>query len=168
MDDFLSKPVLATRLIAVIEHHLHSARRAGASTHGLRTGDPHPGSGALPVFDPSMLASLPMVADGSQPEFATQVLQQFVKLVPRVLSSMADALQRGDGTTLQRDLHTLKSSAATIGAPALAHMAENAETGLRAGNAPTPDHVLQLQRCFDELIQELQQRGATPSAKGNA
>ncbi|MCP5283161.1 MAG: response regulator [Rhodoferax sp.] len=155
MNDFLSKPVLAASLVAAIDRLLPSADHTKVPAAEGRTGPSGDEGGGVPVFDPSVLAALPMVADGSQPDFAVQVLRQFVDSLPRYLSTIADALDHGDRPALQRSLHTLKSSAAAVGAMALSRMAERAEASLRAGNPPAMDQARQMQKFIDALALEL-------------
>jgi HPt (histidine-containing phosphotransfer) domain-containing protein len=87
------------------------------------------------VFDPSMLASLPMVADGSQPEFAEYVIEQYLKGSTEVLGRLQAAVAAGEAPVAMRCVHTLKSSSAQVGAAALAHFAEELELRLRNGGA---------------------------------
>lgn len=116
MNDFLSKPVRASSLVAAIERLVPSAaERIGASPAVPQTAPTDDDDRQVPIFDPSVLAALPMVADGSQPDFAVDILRQFVDSLPQSLATITVALDRGDRPALQRSLHTLKSSAAAIG-----------------------------------------------------
>jgi two-component system, sensor histidine kinase and response regulator len=157
MNDFLSKPVLAASLVAAIERLVPSAARIKGPPAMGQTGRSRDEDSRVPVFDPSVLAALPMVADGSQPGFAVEMLRQFVNSLPQFLSAITAALDSGDRPVLQRNLHTLKSSAAAVGALALSRMAEMAEANLRAGKPPALSQTPQLQQCVDALALRLEQ-----------
>ncbi len=60
------------------------------------------------LFDPSVVQSLPMVANGSNPGFADRVLDLFVQSAVKLLTEVDDAANRGDAPALQRAAHTLK------------------------------------------------------------
>jgi signal transduction histidine kinase/CheY-like chemotaxis protein/HPt (histidine-containing phosphotransfer) domain-containing protein len=158
MDDFLTKPVLAAGLLATIEHW---ARRHAPQP-------PAPPQAAHPteaprVFDPSVLAALPMVADGSQPAYADEVLALFTAGLPATLAALHQALADGDRRALHRQVHTLKSSAASVGALALADVAGQAEQMLRAGAAWPAELMAQLHIEADRLGLALRQREAGPA-----
>lgn len=99
--------------------------------------DPAPLSTDVPDFDPTVLAALPMVLDGSAPDFAREVLQLYEQASVRALAAIAAALAAGSGQAqaLLRELHTLKSGSAQVGAMRLAELAGRFEADLRAGRA---------------------------------
>jgi CheY-like chemotaxis protein len=140
MTDYLAKPINRAQLTAALERNL-AERRNGVADDGTeraeteRTGATSPPGverRASMVFDPSIVQSLPMVADGSKPEFADRVLDLFVQNARQVLADIEQASERGDIATLQRSAHTLKSSSATVGALALSEKAKQLEMLLRA------------------------------------
>ena len=90
-------------------------------------------------FDPDVLASLPMVADGSMPGFALEMLAMFESTSRQTLWAIDTALAAGDRVTLLRHLHSLKSSCAQIGALALSALAGRYEHRLRSGDDPQAD-----------------------------
>jgi HPt (histidine-containing phosphotransfer) domain-containing protein len=115
---------------------------------------PEVGVSAAPVdFDPAVLASLPMVADGSDPGFAAEMLQMFEAAWRDGMAAVDAALATGDGLRLLQQLHTLKSGAAQIGALALAELAASCETELRGGNAAQPDWSAALHASFERARQ---------------
>jgi CheY-like chemotaxis protein len=101
---------------------------------------------AAAVFDAGLLESLPMIADGSHPEFAPYVLEQFRQLSNDTLSAYSVAVRTGDRRTQLRCVHTLKSSSAQIGLNAFANVAGALEQCLRDGRAPHGDGLQRLYR----------------------
>lgn len=114
-------------------------------------------------FDPAVLAALPMVADGSDPGFAQELLAQFDTRLDALLDAIERARADPGGDALRRPLHTLKSSAAQVGALALAAEAARQEAALRAGQAPGPDALAQLQARAAAFRQARQQAPAAPA-----
>lgn len=110
--------------------------------------EPHPP--ATPVFDPSVLASLPPVADGSDPAFAREMLDLFQKTSTALLQQVQTHLRSGDVTRLQRALHTLKSSSAQVGGMALSALARQLEAEVKAGR---PGQSI----WFEQLLRAQQQ-----------
>lgn len=86
---------------------------------------------AVPDFDPTVLATLPMVADGSMPGFALEMLAMFETTSAAALAAFDAALAAADRSTAMRQVHSLKSSSAQIGALALAEAAARCEKALR-------------------------------------
>lgn len=157
MDDFLTKPITGAALSDALLRHLGadpdpsnapSAERA--SSTAAPPASPKPAS-TLPVFDPSVLQALPMVADGSQPEFAEEMRALFASSGASCLAQIDAALQAPDAAQLQRQLHTLKSSSSQIGAMALSALAAEFETSLRSGKPASEDWGPRLRHAWSQL-----------------
>ena len=160
MNDFLTKPVLAASLVAAIQRWARPAASPAAAGPAAGPADAGP-----VVYDPAVLAALPMVADGTQPGYAGEVLDLFAASLAPALAAIRDAAAQGDGKTLQRALHTLKSSSATVGAQALAAQAAQAETALRSGQAVAADLADRLQAAADRLLRALGRPAAAEPAR---
>lgn len=161
MNDFLTKPVLAERLMEAVR------RWAGSGAGQARPAPAHPAPSDESVcFDPTMLAALPMVADGSEAEFADRVLQMFTEGAAQSVTELAAAMARGDRVALQRGLHTLKSTAAQVGANRLAEQAEHEDTAMRLGRSPDASLVLRLREglaAFEQAVAQHRSNTASGS-----
>lgn len=156
MNDFLTKPVVADALIATVAHW--AGRRADSPGQlGSTPGEPasSPSEAGPAVFDPGVIATLPMVADGSQPHYAQVVLQLYLQSVPPLLHQLRQAAEQGDVPKAQHAVHTLKSSSAAVGALALAARAADTEAGLRAGRHALSHLPPMFDQEFDRLIAKL-------------
>jgi two-component system, sensor histidine kinase len=144
MNDFLSKPVMSADLLAAVARAVSTA--------------PAPASVPVPVstvvtasplsFDPRALAALPMVADGSAPEYAQELLAMFTQSTAASLHAIQACTQGADNKLMQRLLHTLKSSSASVGAMALSAHCALGEASLRQGQWPEADLSVLLDQSF--------------------
>ena len=130
MSDYLTKPITASNLAEMLARHLHTAAPAAAmeTPRGAAPATP-------PAFDPTVLALLPMVADGSQPEFAFHVLGQYTRGSSDLIDGLRAALTAGDAQAMLRGIHSLKSASAQVGAEAVAQCAAALEQQMRMGTA---------------------------------
>ncbi|HMW62736.1 MAG TPA: response regulator [Accumulibacter sp.] len=174
MTDYLAKPINRAQLTAALERNLAERSEEGAgetkdgsSPGAATTAAAHGERRASLVFDPSIVQSLPMVADGSKPEFADRVLDLFVQNAGQLLADIEHASSRKDTATLQRSAHTLKSSSATVGALALSEKAKQLEALLRAGQQPSSEWPSLLQETYAQFAAALaRHRAAAAEAKG--
>jgi HPt (histidine-containing phosphotransfer) domain-containing protein len=111
------------------------------------------------VFDPTVLAALPMVADGSNVAFAQRLLKLHDISCAAALEEIEAALAAGDTARMRERLHGLKSSSAQVGALALAALAAGFEQQLRDQQAPAAAWLAQLRQAHRELQQA---RGPVP------
>ena len=115
-----------------------------------------------------MLASLPMVADGSQPEFAAYVLEQYAQGSIEMIERLQAAVTADEAQVALRCVHTLKSSSAQVGAAALARRAEELEHRLRAGGSLTGEEFASLhaehQRALAAIAVHVARDPATPTS----
>lgn len=152
MNDFLPKPVDIQHLISAVNHW--GRPKAQAESHDdveLAARSTHTPAAAPPVFDPEVLAALPMVADGSQPGYVNVVLDMYFQTLPELLTVIRLAATSGDTTQAQRAAHSLKSSSAAIGAYAMAACAANAEAHLRFGHQDMSHFPSQFDMEFERL-----------------
>jgi signal transduction histidine kinase/DNA-binding response OmpR family regulator/HPt (histidine-containing phosphotransfer) domain-containing protein len=154
MSDYLTKPITGAALAEMLARHLEQAEPAPASRAApsvpASSAAPSVPSGAAtgplqPVFDATVLAELPMVADGTEPEFALAVLEQFLQDSVETVESALRAGAVADREGALHGVHTLKSCSAQIGALALSAWAGELENHLRAGHPLDGDSWSRLQ-----------------------
>ncbi len=148
MNDFLTKPVLSVDLLAAVARATSGFAEAQAEVVTSELGL----DGTDAVYDPRVLAALPMVADGSAPEYAQELLDLFISSTASSLAAIQAAALKADKKLVQRQLHTLKSASASVGALQLAVLAASGEATLRKGQMPAADlhsHLLHSFRAFE-------------------
>ena len=164
MNDFLSKPVLLVDLLAAVSRHANRKSTqpltlantpAAAAAVTFSTASPPAARAdefsATVACDPQVLAALPMVVDGSAPEYADELLTMFAHSAAEALHRIQAAAQAADKHLMQRHLHSLKSSSASVGAMALAMHCAAGEAELRRGNLPHLNLPGLLVRCLGEF-----------------
>ena len=161
MTDYLAKPINRAQLAAALERNLPATPAPCGDSGQPAASDAKAISQVQPdtpaAFDARLVQALPMVADGSNPAFADRILDMFTSNATQILEAIEAASASGDATTLQRSVHTLKSSSATVGALALSEQARQLEMLLRAGSSPASDWPSRLRHAYDEFADKLAQ-----------
>lgn len=133
MADFLAKPYRSADLAAVLERWLPAALRV--ATPAVEAAGPREPAAAAEreaVFDPAALAALSVQHCGGE-AIVAQVVELFLVEGRRQIDTLREAWLRRDLDTAARAAHTLKASAATLGAMRLSARCNNIETAMRAG-----------------------------------
>ncbi|WP_143097037.1 hybrid sensor histidine kinase/response regulator [Myxococcus fulvus] len=144
MNDFVTKPVDATLLMAALE--------SAAQLPDLPLAPPP----EAPGFDASALEKLELLTGPDRGELATLV-RDFLRNADKHLASFHQALETSDAAALTRHAHSLRSSAALFGAARLSRRCEELE--MRAPHEPLEqlrERVDLARRDFDEARQALE------------
>ena len=157
MDDFFAKPIDWDALKGAINKLLGFAPLEPEESEGVEAVEVGINPEATSAFDPTVLQSLPMIADGTAPDFADRMLDLFVKNTASLLQEMEQASKQEDHTTLHRQAHTLKSTSATIGAQALSEKTTELERRLASGGAQAFDYLSALHQAYDDFVRALDQ-----------
>jgi len=80
---------------------------------------------------------------GGKADRYAKLLQKFADRQSGIVGEIRAALETGDKATAERAAHSLKGSASTLGANALAERASDAETAIKSGD------------CVDEALETL-------------
>lgn len=112
----------------------------------------------MPILDTSMLESLRELASPDQPDFLKNLLTLFTQSAPERLRTLLAALQSGDLSNAGREAHSLKSSAANIGATEFSEICQAIEKAARANDSHTAQIQMPLlQPALDAVLRELSQ-----------
>jgi signal transduction histidine kinase/CheY-like chemotaxis protein/HPt (histidine-containing phosphotransfer) domain-containing protein len=131
MDDYVAKPVRVEGLATVLRRWvpptpaLEATAAAPPDAPAVATGEP-------PVIDETALERLARLRPHG-PDPVPEYVGLFLEEAPSQLAAVHTALAGADSDTVRRAAHTLKGSARTIGAAALAAIAEQIERHAREG-----------------------------------
>ena len=128
MDDFLTKPVVPDDLVGALERWISA------------------GSDGGDVLDRARLDSLRAGVGGDA--IVARILDTFIARGDETVNAIATAAGAGDAAGVASGAHSLKGSAATIGATAVADLAGGLEELGRAGRTPAPAEVERLRDAF--------------------
>lgn len=132
MDDYLSKPLQAGELLAVL-------RRWGPGDPSAATA-----AAAAPSFNPASLAE---VCEGDQ-ELLREVLAEFARGASAGIPALRDAVRSGQTREVREQAHSLKGAARTVGAYRLGDILQTLES-----LAPT-EHAEQAAALAEEAARE--------------
>src|SRR5690606_4691961 len=157
-DGSLPKPLAREALVNVLRRWLPAASAPARATRSPAPVAVSPrGEAAEPVLDHARLSAL---RDAIGEDFA-DVVTVFVESADAMLTALAAACERGEADAIFRHAHTLKSSAANVGAMALAALARRIE---RDATADVPsvnrDAVGELERELARVRPRLLQSAA--------
>ncbi|MYN02000.1 response regulator [Pseudoduganella sp. DS3] len=173
MDDYISKPFsqqaladtlgrwIALPRLAPSAHAPPTSPPAAAAQHAdcqvpgaLLAAAAHP----LPAagLNPRALDAIRALSAGQGDALLHRVLRAFLQDTPRQLAALRDAIGASDPDTIRKIAHSQKSSAANVGADALAGLFKSMEQLGRAGQTQgTTDLLAQLEREFQSVRQPL-------------
>ncbi|NQT70296.1 MAG: response regulator, partial [Desulfobacteraceae bacterium] len=143
MDDYLSKPVKPQELFDMLEKWIvkqGSSQQEETTVRDIAS--------EKDVFDRAGLLDRLM----GDEKLANEILGAFMEDVPRKLTALKEALDKSDAPSVQREAHTLKGTAANVGALALQEVANQIEVACEAGGlAKASSLAAQLDKQFEVL-----------------
>lgn len=116
----------------------------------------HLNTPASVVLDPAALDQLRALQRPGRPNLVARVIQLFRTDGPQRLASMQSAATEEDWPRLRREAHTLKSSAANLGAQRLREACAIVETDAKDGRYPEAiAGIAPIEDCFAEVLAAL-------------
>jgi signal transduction histidine kinase/CheY-like chemotaxis protein/HPt (histidine-containing phosphotransfer) domain-containing protein len=152
MNDFLSKPVQAELLRSTVAQWASQSRAEQFKNANVVDIKPAPHGPSPMAIDPKPVQPLAYDAkvlpnllgiDDSNTELEYQVIGEFLKSWPGSLLAVEQALAQSDARALRMQMHTLKSTSATIGAMEIADITNRQDACLNAGE-PVVDRLVDL------------------------
>jgi CheY-like chemotaxis protein/HPt (histidine-containing phosphotransfer) domain-containing protein len=144
MDDYLTKPINP--------NHLHKALARALPV--LQAAPVHSADDAEVLFNEAAL----LTRTGNDREFARELIHLFAASAAETVAKLTQCVPQNTGSETMRALaHSLKGSAATAAAPALAARASNLEN--TSGDAQARAELDALQRTFAATLEEWHRLG---------
>ncbi|MDR3515141.1 MAG: PAS-domain containing protein [Azospirillaceae bacterium] len=165
MNDFITKPFDRNRMLNTVSHWLRPMPGEDGTT--IDDGDrATPGIGESPVLSEEVLVLLTENVDGA---IVPRLIEQFVTEArdhAERLVALVAAVPR-DPDAIEREAHTLKSSAATFGALQLADAAIRIEWSCRQATAPDlTEQARRIHRLCRATASALHRRPQPPGTDG--
>jgi signal transduction histidine kinase/CheY-like chemotaxis protein len=180
MNGFLSKPVLAEQLRSTVMQWAEYSRAESNATEATQTAktiktvpvspvihgqtpmaQDNPSAAPL-AYDATVLPNL-LGTETSNAELEHQVIGEFVKSWQDSLQAIEKALTHRDAQALRMQMHTLKSTSATIGAMEIAQITTQQDARLSAGEGVVDQLVATLAASFERFESALAlHRASTP------
>ncbi len=148
MNDYLAKPYTRAQLETVVRRWVDTSRAHEDAQNSADTAVAGDSSAAVPVVDPAVLEGYQELDPHGAGGLAERLVKAYLETAGSVVESMRQAVARTDLGSLREGAHTLKSSAANVGAMRLSQLAARLEKAARDGHAP---HACGL---FSTLAQE--------------
>ena len=120
--------------------------------------DPNAESGELtgPVLDPDIIEGLRELGGDDDPGLVLELVEMFLDDAPKRLEEMIDGLDREDIELMRRSAHTLKSSAANMGAMFLSQVCRQMEDAARNENVESyRDMFTRCRTAYEQSEEEL-------------
>jgi signal transduction histidine kinase/DNA-binding response OmpR family regulator/HPt (histidine-containing phosphotransfer) domain-containing protein len=152
MDDYLSKPFTQQALGQTLSRWISLPRTAAAPPEG----DGPPSGDDSDAISRQALDNIRALSPANGDALLERVLQAFLRDTPAHLHTLRQAIAEDDAEQLRKTAHSLKSSAANVGADALAQRSKELEQLARnhttAGAAPM---LADMERSFQAARQAL-------------
>jgi signal transduction histidine kinase/DNA-binding response OmpR family regulator len=161
MDDYVSKPVTAEVLEALIQKWAPNTTAHSSATQESSTS--RSGLAAVPSvpLDMEAFAALKELGGEDDPAFILRLVEQFLSDTVGYLEAMSKAAEHNEAVALERAAHTLKSTSANLGALGMVALCQQLQDMGRAGTVAGAATVLhQLRDECTRVQQALEQECA--------
>jgi HPt (histidine-containing phosphotransfer) domain-containing protein len=146
MDDYVSKPVKAENLGAVLERWASAPGEANVS-EDARDGAPPD----TPLLDRSVLDGLRELSVPGEPDILAELVGLFLEDAPPRLKALRAVLDEGDARRVKEVSHALKGSSSNMGAARMAGIcAQLEDAGFIGTLDEAPDLLERLEKEFAE------------------
>ena len=170
MDDHVAKPIRRDDLHVLLERWVVpndvAAADDGAGVPVRCSEEDRPdgaeeGDGGLPPsVDDAALEAIRALQRPGRPDLLAKVLRTFFERTPAILEAMHRALETGDTAALDEQVHSLKSSAAYVGAVRLSALCTRLERASAGGDASAAAAlVARIDGEFADVSATLAERG---------
>ncbi len=140
MNDYLTKPIDADRLLATLRQWILAARVGPSGASGKGRAVPAASSPAPAVtVSPTLDRDTALARMGGNERLLYSVLSEFTRDYAGSAAALSRLLAAGDLDGARRLAHTVKGVAGNIAAEALVQAARDLETGLARGERPLPE-----------------------------
>jgi PAS domain S-box-containing protein len=161
MDDYLSKPVHAEALEAVLQQWVQSHVAMVVPPVSPATVSPAPDApesqGEPPALDAEAFAALQAICEEDDVTFVLSLIETFLQDATSHLATLSQAVATENATALERAAHTLKSSSAHMAALGMAALCQELQRLGREGSPAAAATIVEQLTCeFDRVRHALE------------
>jgi two-component system sensor histidine kinase/response regulator len=150
MDDYLSKPIKAEALEAMLEKWTHDKTSEAKPAVAAEAKD------LARVLDTSVLEKLRKALGDKRKDFIASLIDLFIADTQTRLQALGDAINSQDATALRQVAHALKGSCANVGAKRMSELCDILEEkGLANSLEGASGFVVHLEEEFERVKQAL-------------
>jgi PAS domain S-box-containing protein len=151
MDDYIAKPVNSKELDATLKRWLSQPDEARTASEEASIDSEAPPT-EEPVIDRPLLESLRELQGEGERDIFNELIELFLSDVPLQLADLREAAEAGESHSVERIAHTLKGSAANMGALRMkALLAELEEIGRSEELGAAPERIAQVEKEFGRV-----------------
>ena len=157
MDDYVTKPVTAKELGAVLERWIapHELSKQETTTN-IADSDPAASNEEEAVLDESVVATLRELQEGGEPDVLEELIELFLEDAPPQIAALWEAVDAGNAQVVERIAHTLKGSSGNMGATRMAAICSDLEdVGASSALYKAPELLKQLEEEFGRVREAL-------------
>jgi two-component system, sensor histidine kinase and response regulator len=157
MDEYIAKPVKAEELDATLKRWLSQPDEARTASEEASIDSGAPPT-EEPVIDRSLLENLRELQGDGAPDILNDLIELFLSDVPLQLADLREAAEAGESHSVERIAHTLKGSAANMGALRMqALLAELEEIGRSEELGAAPEWISRVEEEFGRVRAALEE-----------
>ena len=119
--------------------------------------DPTASGSASAVLDHDALDQLRALQKPGGPDLLQRVIALFRERGASQVEALQTALAQNDFETIHRSAHTLKSSAANLGASELRALCADVEASARKGVVPQSEAAKHIARAYEQALKALEE-----------
>jgi len=143
MDDYITKPVRAEAVAAVLARWVTRPVTDGAATGGAATGGAAaPGPTLRSPLDQSQVDLLRSLDDGTGAVLG-EIVDRYLVQATEARGELVAAAAEGDARSLERAAHRVKGASMNVGATALAAVCDELESQARSAQPAATDGLLE-------------------------
>ncbi len=163
MNDYLTKPIYRTDLSRVV-HQWASTSSKNSNRESVEHGDTTPAKSSENnmniEIDQTALDAIRSLQRPGKPDILARIVNMYMEKSPELIAAIKEGVAANDSDKVKMAAHTLKSSSAYVGAPALAEVCNRVESSAtNADFSNTTADVEMICSGFESVVNQIKQYG---------
>ncbi len=165
MNDYLSKPIYRTDLSRVVHQWAStSSKKVNINKESVEHGSGnrvHISEKNMNIeIDQTALDAIRSLQRPGKPDILARIVNMYMEKSPELIAAIKEGVAANDSDKVKMAAHTLKSSSAYVGAPALAEVCNRVESSAtNADFSNTAEDVEMISSGFESVVNQIKQYG---------